>query len=104
MVDEDELKTHERREGMYGSIFWWVIKLGLSLALVLSGYLLNWTGFDVELGSNQTPEAIRLMRLCDAFIPAAASLFAIWAVATYPITEEKAHEIRKKLEARRGAV
>ena len=48
--------------------------------------------------------ATHLMRLCDAVIPAAASLFAIWAVATYPITEEKAHEIRKKLEARRGAV
>jgi GPH family glycoside/pentoside/hexuronide:cation symporter len=89
---------------MYGSIFWWVVKLGQSIAIFGGGLLLVWTGFDVELGSNQTPEAIRLMRLCDAFIPAAASAIAIWAVATYPITEEKAHEIRMKLEARRGAV
>jgi GPH family glycoside/pentoside/hexuronide:cation symporter len=44
------------------------------------------------------------MRLCDAFIPAITSAIAIWAVATYPITEEKAHEIRKELEARRGSV
>jgi GPH family glycoside/pentoside/hexuronide:cation symporter len=104
VVDADELQTHERREGMYGSIFWWVVKLGQSIAIFGGGLLLVWTGFDVELGSNQTPEAIRLMRLCDAFIPAAASAIAIWAVATYPITEEKAHEIRMKLEARRGAV
>ena len=104
VVDADELNTHERREGMYGSIFWWVVKLGQSIAIFGGGLLLVWTGFDVELGSNQTPEAIRLMRLCDAFIPAATSLIAIWAVATYPITEEKAHEIRKQLEARRGAV
>ncbi len=104
VVDADELQTHERREGMYGSIFWWVVKLGQSIAIFGGGLLLVWTGFDVELGSNQTPEAIRLMRLCDAFIPAAASAIAIWAVATYPITEEKAHEIRKELEARRGAV
>ena len=104
VVDADELQTHERREGMYGSIFWWVVKLGQSVAIFGGGLLLVWTGFDVELGSNQTPEAIRLMRLCDAFIPAVASLIAIWAVATYPITEEKAHEIRKELEARRGAV
>ncbi|MDJ0813623.1 MAG: MFS transporter [Woeseiaceae bacterium] len=104
VVDADELQTHERREGMYGSIFWWVVKLGQSVAIFGGGLLLVWTGFDVELGSNQTPEAIRLMRLCDAFIPAAASAVAIWAVATYPISEEKAHDIRKQLEARRGAV
>ena len=104
VVDADELQTHERREGMYGSIFWWVVKLGQSVAIFGGGLLLVWTGFDVELGSNQTPEAIRLMRLCDAFIPAAASAIAIWAVATYPISEEKAHDIRKQLEARRGAV
>lgn len=104
VVDADELQTHERREGMYGSIFWWVVKLGQSVAIFGGGLLLVWTGFDVELGSNQTPEAIRLMRLSDAFIPAIASAFAIWAVATYPITEEKAHEIRQQLEARRGAV
>ena len=41
VCDLDELQTHERREGMYGSIFWWVIKLGMSLALVLSGYMLE---------------------------------------------------------------
>ncbi|MDJ0906478.1 MAG: MFS transporter [Woeseiaceae bacterium] len=104
VVDADELETHERREGMYGSIFWWVVKLGQSVAIFGGGLLLVWTGFDVELGSNQTPEAIRLMRLCDAFIPAIASALAIWAVATYPISEEKAHEIRRQLEARRGAV
>ena len=103
VVDADELNTHERREGMYGSIFWWVVKLGQSVAILGGGILLVWTGFDVELGSNQTPEAIRLMRLCDALIPAAASGIAIWAIASYTITEEKAHEVRMQLEARRGA-
>jgi GPH family glycoside/pentoside/hexuronide:cation symporter len=102
VVDADELNTHERREGMYGSIFWWVVKLGQSAAILGGGLLLVWTGFDVELGGNQTAEAIRLMRMCDAFIPAAASAIAIWAIASYSITEEKAHEVRMQLEARRG--
>jgi GPH family glycoside/pentoside/hexuronide:cation symporter len=44
------------------------------------------------------------MRLCDALIPAIASAIAIWAISSYTITEEKAHEVRMKLEARRGAV
>ena len=98
----DELNTNERREGMYGSIYWWVVKLGQSVAIAGGGFLLVWTGFDIELGVNQTEEAITRMRLADAFIPAAASLIAIWAVASYSITEEKAHEVRAELEARRG--
>jgi GPH family glycoside/pentoside/hexuronide:cation symporter len=102
VVDMDELETHERREGMYGSIFWWVVKLGMAAALAASGYLLNGTGFDVALGGDQSPRAIVLMRMCDAFIPFAASGIAIWVIATYGITEERAHEVRKLLEARRG--
>ncbi|MBT8132415.1 MAG: MFS transporter [Gammaproteobacteria bacterium] len=104
VVDLDELNTYERREGMYGSIFWWVVKLGFAIALALSGLLLNWTGFDVDLQGNQTERAIWLMRACDAFIPVITSLIAIWAIISYPITEQKAHEVREELEARRGKV
>ena len=103
VVDCDELETHERREGMYGSIFWWVVKLGQSVAIFGGGLLLVATGFDVELGGDQTPEAITLMRFFDAMLPFAASGIAIWAIASYTITEEKAHEVRAALEKRRGS-
>ena len=103
VVDMDELNTHERREGMYGAIFWWVVKLGMAVAIAGGGFLLNATGFDVALEGDQSPRTIYLMRACDAFIPAAASAIAIWAIATFSITEEKAHEVRLELEARRGA-
>jgi len=102
VVDTDELTTHERREGMYGSIFWWTVKLGLSAALAASGYLLNATGFDVDLGGAQADRTITLMRLFDALIPMVASAIAIWAVARFPITEAKALEVRQELEQRRG--
>jgi GPH family glycoside/pentoside/hexuronide:cation symporter len=102
VVDMDELNTHERREGMFGSIFWWMVKLGQSVAIAGGGILLVWTGFNVDLGGSQSPDTITLMRLCDAFIPCIASGIAIWSIATYSITEEKAHEVRKQLEARRG--
>ncbi len=102
VVDADELETHERREGMYGSIFWWVVKLGSAMALAAGGFLLNATGFDVNLGGDQAGRTIYLMRIFDILLPAAASCVAIWAVATYTITEKKAHEIRMQLEARRG--
>ena len=103
VVDEDELLTHERREGMFGSIFWWVVKLGMAAALAGGGVLLEATGFDVELGGKQSEMTITLMRAADAFVPAITSLIAIYAVWTYPITEDTALATRKVLETRRGA-
>jgi GPH family glycoside/pentoside/hexuronide:cation symporter len=102
VVDMDELNTHERREGMYGSIFWWVVKLGMAAALAAGGFLLNATGFDVKQGGDQSDQAILMMRIFDAFIPMLASGLAIWAIATFSITEERAHEVRLALEQRRG--
>jgi GPH family glycoside/pentoside/hexuronide:cation symporter len=102
VVDLDELNTNERREGMYGSIFWWVVKLGQSVAIFGGGVLLNVTGFDVDLGGAQSADTITMMRLFDAFIPCAASAVAIWSIATFSITEDKAHEVREELERRRG--
>ncbi len=102
VVDTDELKTRERREGMFGSIFWWMVKLGMAAALAGGGYLLNATGFDVALEGNQSDRSIFLLRIFDAGIPMIASAIAIWAVATFPITEAKAREVRQELERRRG--
>jgi GPH family glycoside/pentoside/hexuronide:cation symporter len=102
VVDHDELESHERREGMFGSIFWWVVKLGMSAALAGGGFLLNASGFDVALEGNQTDSAIFFMRLFDAGVPIITSAIAIWAVATFPITEKKAREVREELERRRG--
>ena len=102
VIDMDELETHERREGMYGSIFWWVVKLGQAVAIAGGGLLLNATGFDVALQGGQSEQTITAMRLFDAFVPVIASGIAIWAIASYSITEEKAHEVRLQLESRRG--
>ena len=103
VCDYDEVQSYERREGMFGSIFWWVVKLGMALALAGGGFLLNATGFDVALEGNQTERTIFLMRFFDVVVPIATSVLAMWAVATFPITEERAHEIRDELEQRRGA-
>ncbi|MDX1419955.1 MAG: MFS transporter [Rubricoccaceae bacterium] len=103
VVDLDELTSHERREGMFGSIYWWVVKLGMAAALAAGGFLLNATGFDVNLGGDQTDRTLLLMRLFDVGIPMLTSALAIWAVARFPITEETAYEVRAELERRRGA-
>ena len=104
VCDLDELETHERREGMFGSIFWWVVKLGMAAALAGGGFLLNATGFDVALEGAQTEQTIFLMRVFDVVVPMISSLIAIYLVYLFPLTEEKALEVRRELEKRRGTV
>jgi len=102
VCDMDELQTGERREGMFGSIYWWMVKLGMALAFGMSGYLLNATGFDVAMGGAQTSDTFLMMRIFDVIIPVIAAGLSIWAVASFKITEEKSFEIRKELDARRS--
>jgi len=102
VVDEDELACDQRREGMFGSIYWWVVKVGMAAALAAGGFLLNATGFDVNLGGAQTERTLLLLRVFDVVIPMLTSMLAIWLIASYPITEERAHGVRKQLELRRA--
>lgn len=104
VCDVDELHTGKRREGMYGSIFWFMVKLGMAAALLGSGYLLNATGFDVALEGNQSEQTLLLMRVYDVVVPVVLSLLAIVLIARYSITEEKAYDVRAQLEERRGQI
>ncbi len=102
VCDEDELETGQRREATFGAIFWWMVKLGMAVALAASGYLLNLTGFHQELGGNQTARTLFLLRAFEIGIPIVAYLLAIVIMWRYDLTQEKAQEIRKELERRRG--
>ena len=102
VCDFDELETGERREGMFSAVYWWMVKLGLAIASLMGGYLLNVTGFKQELGLGQAPDTLFWMRIFDVCIPIVTSIIAIFIIKTFDITEEKAHEVRKQLEARRG--
>jgi len=102
VCDMDELETGERREGMFGAIYWWMVKLGMALAFGLSGHLLNWTGFNVEIGGAQTASTFLSMRTIDVVVPVTAALIAILSLATFKITEEKSYEIRQALDKRRN--
>lgn len=104
VCDLDELETGERREGMFGSIYWWMVKLGMALAFALSGFLLNGTGFVVDYGGAQTASTFLWMRLIDVGIPAIGALIAIFAVGSFKITEKRSYEIRSELEKRRATI
>jgi len=102
VCDFDELQSGTRREGMFSGIYWWIQKLGMAGASILGGYLLNWTGFNIALGINQSAKTLLLMRFCDIGIPIVTTLAAIYIIATFEVSEDKAYAIRKQLEQRRG--
>ncbi|MCZ4694628.1 MFS transporter [Ancylomarina euxinus] len=101
VCDLDELNNGERREGMFGAVYWWMVKLGTALALLTSGIVLQAVGFDQSIDQQATETLINL-RIADIIIPILTAVMAILIVWKYDITETKAHEIREALILRRG--
>ncbi len=101
VCDYDELTTHKRREGVFGAIYWWMVKIGMSLAGLLTGILLKASKFDLALGSGQEARTLFLLRIFDVGIPVITSAIAIWIIAKYSLTEDRMYQIRSELESRR---
>jgi GPH family glycoside/pentoside/hexuronide:cation symporter len=102
VCDYDELKNGmPRKEGTFGAIYWWMVKVGQALALVLGGLVLQVVGFD-QNAATQTVETLTRLRLADIIIPAATAGLAIWVMWGYDLTEEKAKRIKDELVRRRG--
>ncbi|MEN9282207.1 MAG: hypothetical protein RL594_1142 [Bacteroidota bacterium] len=102
VCDLDELVNGmPRKEGTFGAIYWWMVKLGQGLALVLGGLVLKFIGFDGG-AATQSPETIVNLRLADIFIPSLTAALAIIVMWNYDLNEEKAHQIKDELVRRRG--
>lgn len=104
VVDYDEMNTGERREGAYAAIFSWVLKFSFVIGFMISGPLIEWTGFDANLNDHQLPGVYTIMRIGYVVIPVVALLLALLLLKFFPITKEKAAEMRTELESRRGKI
>ncbi|MBV7269393.1 MFS transporter [Winogradskyella luteola] len=102
VCDLDELENGmPRKEGTFGAIYWWMIKVGQGLALVFSGIILKLLGYD-PTATTQTAEALTGMRITDIALPVLTAGLAIWVMWKYSLTEERAREIKDELVERRG--
>lgn len=104
VVDADEIETGKRREGAFAACASWLMKVGMSVGSLASGFILSSTGFDAKLGGNQTGQALFMIRLLLAVIPILGLVMAFLAVLSFSLTQSKMAEIRTELESRRGAV
>jgi GPH family glycoside/pentoside/hexuronide:cation symporter len=101
VCDLDELQTGLRREGMYSATFAWTIKLSIALTMILSGYMLNWAGYDAALEAAQAPGVVDRLRLLYMVVPVGMGLLGLLFVFLYPIDESRSASIRAQLAARK---
>jgi glycoside/pentoside/hexuronide:cation symporter, GPH family len=102
VCDLDELKNGmPRKEGTFGAIYWWMVKLGQGIAMVLGGLVLKMVGFD-QNAVVQTAETLTKLRIADITIPAVTAGLAILIMWKYDLTEQRAREIKEELVKRRG--
>ncbi len=102
VCDLDELENGmPRKEGTFGAIYWWMVKLGQGLALVLGGLVLKLVGFD-QNATIQTADTIVNLRLADILVPAITAGLAIVVMWKYDLSEDKARKIKEELVSRRG--
>jgi GPH family glycoside/pentoside/hexuronide:cation symporter len=102
VCDLNELNTGTRSEGVFGAIYWWMVKFGFAIAGLLSGLILTVVGFDQNVEA-QAQDTLESLKLAYIIVPVTGTIIAMFLMSGYDITEKKAHEIRVDLETRRGA-
>lgn len=100
VIDIDELNTGKRREGVFGAIYWWMVKFGFAIAGLLSGTIMTLVGFD-PAAATQPESAITGLRVFYSGFPIFGTLIALYFMRDYGVSEERANEIRAELERRK---
>ncbi len=101
VIDLDELTSGKRREGIFGAIYWWMVKFGFAIAGGLSGAIFSVIGFDTAL-EVQPASAIVGLRLFFSGLPILGTLTAMYIMRNYEISEERANEIKEQLKIKRA--
>lgn len=102
VCDLDELNTGKRREGIFGAIYWWMVKLGFAIAGLLSGIIMSYVGFSPD--ADVQPEgAVTGLRMFFSLVPIVGTLIAMWLMSDYDVSEARALEIRAAIDRKKAA-
>mgnify|MGYP001961318486 FL=1 len=103
-IDFDEEKNGVRREGVFSSLFSWIIKFSFCFGFLLSNPLLELTGFDAINAGNQSTLVLENLRYGLFIIPSILFVIAFISIFKFKLTRKIMKEIRFKLENKRGIV
>lgn len=102
VIDIDELNSDKRREGIFGAIYWWMVKVGFAIAGALSGLIIAFVGFNPDLAGMEQQSAVDGLHAFFCFFPMAGTIGAMLIMRNYDVTEKRAGEIRAELERRKN--
>ena len=85
-----------RKEGIFGAVYWWMVKFGTAIAGLFTGFIMSYVGFNPD-AATQTDEALTGLRLAYTLIPIIGTLLAIYVMRNYEIDEEEANRIRLEI-------
>ena len=98
VIDVDELNSGKRREGIFGAIYWWMVKVGYAIAGALSGLIIWLVGFNSDLSTLDQQGAVDGLHAFFCFFPTLGTFAAMYIMRDYNIDEDRANEIRAELE------
>jgi GPH family glycoside/pentoside/hexuronide:cation symporter len=102
VIDEDELTTGERREGVYVGFFTLLRKLGGASAVLIIGFVLDAAGY---VGGGvpreaQSEFALQTIRVMTSLLPAIFLALAVWVALGYPLGRAAHERVLDQLEKR----
>jgi GPH family glycoside/pentoside/hexuronide:cation symporter len=100
VCDLDELATGKRREGIFGAIYWWMVKLGFAVAGLLSGAIMSLVAFTPG-AAVQPAGAVDGLRLFYSGVPILGTMLAMWIMRDYDLDEKRAMEVNAELQRRK---
>lgn len=98
VVDEDDVETGERREGLYYGVFMFLRKLAGTIAVALALGLLGALG--LEKGEPPSDVTLAAIRWLASVAPAGFLLLSAWFARGYPLTRARHAEILAALARR----
>ena len=104
VIEEDELVTGLRREGIYSAVGGFSRKIAVSLGALFGGYALAWSGFDAAVAEKVglSLEVKENMKLIMVWGQVAVVLLGLGLISFYPITRARALETQEKLKVIRA--
>ena len=99
VVDENELESGERSQGVYNGVLTFLRKVGGATAYMMAGFALSWAGFDKE-AVEQPPVVMKTIRYLATAAPALFLLLGMIAARGYPLTRARHVEILQALADR----
>ena len=97
-IDEDDLLSGERREGLYNGVFMFLRKLGGALAVFLLMGILDLAGY--QKGAEQTEVVQQTIRILTMVAPVTFLAISVWFAHEYPLTRAAHGAISRQLDDR----